>query len=349
MKPIRLIHVGMGGWGQDWAQNIINSCADVERVACVDVFPATLSRIQAQFDLPADACFTSLDAALAAVDADAVLITTTLAEHVPLALQALAAGKHVLVEKPFAPSLAEAQQAVAAARTHDRILMVSQNYRFFPAPRAVAATIRTGALGAVGAVNLQFRRYANTQPRGNHRHYELRHPLLLDMAIHHFDLMRLVLNQEPTAVTCHGFNPPWSNFSDPAAASATIAFDGGVVVSYQGSWISTAPQTLWSGEWSIECADGVINWTSRADVGTAADYVTIRRRGEPARRIAMPSLACHDRAGTLAEFVAAIRAGQEPECSGRDNLNTIALTFAAIESAQTGQPQTIQASPNSVA
>jgi predicted dehydrogenase len=342
-RPIRLIQVGMGGWGRDWARGVLPGCADIERVACVDLHAPTLLEVQREFDVPAAICFTSLQSALAAVDADAVLITAALPGHVPAALEALQTGKHVLLEKPFAPSVAEAREVVAAAERADRVLMISQNYRYYPAVRAVADLIRQQTLGPISSVSLDFRKYANTQPRGDNRHYEITHPLLLDMAIHHFDLLRLVLGQEPTSVFCHAWNPPWSNFRDPAAAVASIQFDGGAVVEYRGNWVSTAPATPWAGEWRIECEGGEIRWSSRADFTLDADVVTIHPRGKRARRLPLPTPECWDRAGALIAFVEAIRSGVEPETSGRRNLATLALTFAAIASAESGQPQPVVA------
>jgi predicted dehydrogenase len=254
-----------------------------------------LTQLQTDLGISPKRCFASLEAALAATEADAVLVTAALGGHVPVALAALQAGKHVLVEKPFAPSVQEAEVVVAAAEQAGRVLMVSQNYRYYPAVRAVAALIREQVLGPVGAVNVQFRKYANTAPPGNHRHYEIVQPLLLDMAIHHFDLMRYVLDQEPTNVVCRAWNPPWSNFRDPATAAAVISFNRGAVVSYQGSWVSTAPDTTWAGDWQIECADGEIRWTSRDDVTLEADAVVVRPRGKRARRIALPTLQYWDR------------------------------------------------------
>lgn len=344
--PLRLIQVGMGGWGRDWASRVLPGFAQIEPVGWVDLSPALLEQVQAQLGVPAARCFLSLEQALAAVEADAVLITAALPGHVPVALAALAAGKHVLVEKPFAPSVAEAQQVVAAAEQAQRVLMVSQNYRHYPAARAVADLIGAQTLGPVSAVRVEFRKYANTQPRGSNRHYEISHPLLLDMAIHHFDLLRLVLHQEPTSVYCHAWNPPWSNFRDPAAAVATIAFDRGAVVEYRGSWVSTAPDTPWAGSWRIECEGGEISWASRDDWmpdarALNADAVSVRPRGKRARHLALPALEHVDRAGSLAAFAQAIRSGQEPETSGRRNVPTLALTFAAIASAESGRSQPV--------
>lgn len=342
-SPILVIQVGMGGWGRDWAKNVVPKLPDVECVGYVEVEPSILRQLQEDLGIPAARCFSSLDAAFTSTDADAVLVTTALGGHVPVAMAALQAGKHVLLEKPFAPSVQEAQAVVAAADQAGRVLMISQNYRHYPAVRAVAALIREQILGAVGAVNVQFRKYANTAQRGNHRHYEIVHPLLLDMSIHHFDLMRYVLDQEPTNVMCQAWNPAWSNFGDPATASAVISFERGAVVTYQGSWVSTAPDTAWAGQWHIECEGGEIVWTSRNDLTLEADAVAVRPRGQRLRRIKLPAMQHYDRAGTLAAFAQAIHNGETPETSGRDNVGTLALTFATIRAAETGQPQAVPA------
>lgn len=341
--PLRMVQVGMGKWGRDWARLLARTSGLVETVGCVDVEPGMLQQLQTDVGISAGACFSSLSAALEAVEAEAVLVTTAIGGHVPVVLAALEAGKHVLVEKPFAPSLVEAQQAVELAAAQKRVLMISQNYRFYPAAQTAARLIREGALGPVSAVSIQFRKYANTQPRGNHQHYTLQHPLLMDMSIHHFDLMRFVLHQEPQTISCHAWNPPWSNFTDPAAAVATITFDGGAVVDYRGSWVSTAAPTNWAGAWQIECAEGVLSWTGRDDTTLEADAVTIQPRGKRARRVQLPEMPYFDRAGSLAAFAEAIRSGAEPSSSGRDNLGSLALMFAAIASAAAGRTQEVRA------
>lgn len=337
---LRLIQAGMGGWVQNWALNVLRPSDDVDVVGFVDADAATLAEARARLGLAPERCYTSFERALAEAKADAVLVTASLPGHIPLTRAALAAGKHVLLEKPFAPTLAEAREAVAAAEAAGRILMISQNYRFFPAPRAVAALVQAATLGPVGAVSVDFRRYANSAPVEGNRHYTIPHPLLIDMAIHHFDLMRLVLGREPREVVCQTWNPPWSNFANPAAAAMTVTFDGDVVVNYRGSWVSPSPATAWAGEWRMECARGELSWTSRSGGvdPLSAERVAVRPLGKRAQRVQLPALAHIGRAGILAAFVRAVRTGEEPETSGRDNLRTLALMAAAIQSAASGAP-----------
>jgi predicted dehydrogenase len=327
----------MGGWGLLWGEVVRRSEA-VELAGCVDLSPAALEAARLRLGVPAERCFSTPEQAFASVEADAALVTASLPGHVPAALDTLAAGKHVLIEKPFAPTLAEAGRVVEAAEQRGLVAMVSQNYRFFPAPLTVAALVREGTLGPVGAVDVDFRQYRNGDTPGEQRHYALPQPLLLDMAVHHFDLMRMVLGQEPHEITCHAWNPPWSKFADPAAGVATVLFDGGAVVSYKGSWVSSSPKTAWAGVWRMECAGGEIVWTSRSGSGASADRVTVRPIGKPARRVELPVLPHLDTAGSLAAFAHAITSGQPPASSGRDNLGTLALTHAAIEAAASRLP-----------
>ena len=334
---IRIIQVGMGSWGRDWAKNVPPQVEEVEAVAWVDSDPQSLEVVQATLGIPPERCFTCVDAAFSAVEADAVLATVSLPAHVPVALAALEAGKHVLLEKPFAPTLAGAQQVVDLAAARGRVMMISQNYRFFPAAQMAARLVREGELGPVGAVNIDFRRNMPTVLRDNHPYLIQEHPLLMDMAIHHFDLMRAVLGQEPVSVACQAWNPPWRAVSGFLSGTATITFDGGAVVNYRGSWTSPGPKTVWAGEWRMECERGEIVWTSRGDDRLAAERVTVCPLDGPARELDLPTPRYFDRAGALAAFVAAIRTGTEPPCSGRDNLGSVALMTTAVAAAGVGQ------------
>lgn len=114
----------------------------------------------------------------------------------------------------------------------------------------------------------------------------------------------------------------------------------GAVVNYRGSWVSPGPRTCWSGEWHIECDGGEIVWTSRDE--TAPDHVSIRRLGKRARQVKLPETPLTDRRGSLKAFVQAVRTGQEPECTGEDNLRTLALMVAAVESATSRVPVSLE-------
>jgi predicted dehydrogenase len=128
------------------------------------------------------------------------VITAPQPAHVPLAIEAMRAGKHVLVEKPLAKTVAEGREAIAVAEETGKVLMVSQQYRNYPAVRKAAQMIADKHFGDVGTLRVDFRKWANTAPREGHKHYFIPHPLIFDMSIHHFDLMRCILQREPVSV-----------------------------------------------------------------------------------------------------------------------------------------------------
>jgi predicted dehydrogenase len=323
----------MGLWGRDWARLVVPEVPEVELVGCVDSDPRALALLQEQFPISPQKCFSSLDEALDATEPDAVLVTTTLAGHAPITKAALEAGLPVLCEKPFTDKLDCARELVDLAAANGVMLMVSQNYRFFPAVRTAARLVQEGGLGELYEVSVDFRRNDPVPPNPPRRHHTDPHPLLVDMSIHHFDLLRLILAREPLAVSCEASNPRWSGFQGPPTAVSSILFEGGVVVSYRGSWISAGPETAWAGEWRMEFERGQLFWTSRGEDNVLLDRVVARSRRGKRSTVPLPAMAHIDRAGTLAEFAGALSANREPETSGRDNLGTIALMTAAVESA----------------
>jgi predicted dehydrogenase len=329
----------MGSWGRNWATEVVPQIAEVQLVGCVDVAPQALTEVVKSGIARRDQCYRSLAVALRDTGPDAVLVTSDLTSHVAAVRAALEAGKPVLCEKPFAPSMAEGRDLVQLASELGLTLMVSQNYRFYPAVRAVQKIVVGGALGALVHMAVDFRRYSVGLPGTGHRAWA--HPLLLDMSVHHFDLMRAVSGQEPRQVYCRAWNPGWAGFADPPEGTATINFDDGLVVSYRASWTCLVAPTPWAGEWRMEFERGELWWASRGDNMTADDdVVRLYRRdgpreGEP---VALPALSALDRAGALAQFVASLGQKAGPETSAQDNLGTLALVFAAIGSAARGEP-----------
>ena len=338
MKPIHIIQVGLGSWGQSWIRDVLSAQDDVKVGAYVDRDADRLDAARVRLELPAARCTTSLEAALREVDAEAVLVTTALGTHVPVIQAALAAGKHVLTEKPFAARLTDAQALVTQAEAQDRVLMVSQNYRWFPAVRAVQALLQRRKVGRVLSVSLDFRKPPGSSPRqGPSR-------LLLDMAIHHMDLLRTVLGEELTYVWGWSVDPDWRSFSDetlaslPLAVFAHLRYGDAIPVSYRFSWMSHDAPTTWGGTWSIEGETGHLGWTSRGEGGVAQDAVTLRRAGEAPEVVVLPELSHVGRRGALHAFVDAVRSGAVPETSGRDNLRTLAAMEALIASVTSGGP-----------
>ena len=335
-KPVRVIQVGLGPWGLDWARRIVPSVPGVEAVAWVDPAADARAAAVAEAKAPAGCCFASLADALGAVEAEALLCTAALAGHRPVIEDGLTRGLHVLTEKPFAESAAVAQKLADAAAGAGRILHVSQNYRSYPATRKARELIATGRLGDVVAVDIDFHKYVPDHP-----YRAFTNALLVDMLIHHFDLIRFLLGEEPAEVVAWTWNPPGSTFRDDASMAALIRMTGGAVVTLRGTWLSRDAPTNWAGNWRLQCADGHVGFTSRSGGGsgdTSGDRMVLRPLGGAEQDVPLDPLPLFGRAGLLDAFARTVR-GETPPAwatTGTDNLGTLRLMEATIRSAANG-------------
>jgi predicted dehydrogenase len=333
---LRLIQIGLGGWGRNWVEEVTRATAGVEPVAWVDIDPTTRERAIIDLDLPRKRVFGSLAEALERFAAEAALVVVPLAAHALVTRHALEAGLHVLVEKPFTETLEEAHALARLAEDRGRVLMVNQNYRWFPAPALARRLVHDGALGHLVACYLDFHFYFGT----GYRYFFLEEPLLSDMAIHHFDALRFVLDDEPIEVSCHSWAEPGTPFAGPPAAVATMRFAKGTVVSYRGSWLTRGPATPYGGHWRLDGSRGTIEFTFRGafEDRETLDRLTLHRPASPPEVVALPEMPYKDRKGALDAFARWIREGNPPEgaSTATDNLKSLAVMSAAIRSARQG-------------
>lgn len=333
---LRLVQLGLGGWGRNWVAEVTGAVPGVVPVAWVDLDPEARRLGIEQLGLPPERVFATLEAALAAVPADAALIAVPLAVHVEATRRALEAGLHVLVEKPFTETLEEARDLCRLAEARGRKLMVNQNYRWFPAPRLARRLLQERAVGTLIACYLDFHLLYDS----TYRYFFLAEPLLSDMAIHHFDSLRFVLDDEPVEVSCWSWSEPGSPFKGRPAAVATIRFAKGALVSYRGSWISRGPGTPYGGRWRLDGSEGTIELTYRGAFAEREklDRLLLHRPGRPPEPMPLPEMPLKDRKGALDAFARWIRTGVAPEgaSTGRDNCRSLALKLAAIRSAANG-------------
>lgn len=265
---LRLVQVGAGAMGRAWLRTIRES-PDAELVGLVDLDLAAARQAADDNGFPRVPVAISLEEVLERVDADAVVNVTVPTAHRTVAIGALRAGLPVLSEKPMAESVGSALAMIAAAERNGRLLMVSQSRRYFRQLTAIRELI--SGIGTIGLVHCELF-------RGNHFggfREQMDYPLLVDMAIHQFDLARDLIGREPVAVQCESFNPTWSWYAGDASASVMVEFEGGARFSFVGSWCSIGHETSWNGSWHVSGADGTSSW------GRGSDRRRRRRSGRP--------------------------------------------------------------------
>lgn len=328
MKPLKMIQVGSGGWGKSWLK-FLHDSPDWKLAALVSRGGENLEQARSQWNLSDDVCFSDLDAALA-TPADAVLVTVPHHLHVPVARKALEAGKHVLCEKPFSDDFDAAVDLVSFAESTQLQLAVSQNFRYRLGLWQLKAL--SESLGSVDSLRIEL-----YQPQGRLPGWRADQvsTLALEIMIHHVDMARFLLGANAEQVFCKAWNPSWSESKGPANATAIIEFNTGAVLSYVGSWATRGKRSGWEGQWRVQFENGAATWNGDAPETENAD-------GEILSPPVVNAFPGQDRNGLLIDFAKSIRQESPFPTHGKDNLQSLAIIFAAITSFRENRPVSIQ-------
>ncbi|MHC5033487.1 MAG: Gfo/Idh/MocA family protein [Planctomycetota bacterium] len=294
---MRLIQVGVGGFGETWLGRIQGDHT-ASLVGLVDTDPQALEAARDTTGLSGARCFEDYEAAMDTVEADAVLNVTPPAVHHGVALAAFKRGLHVLTEKPIADSMEHGRMMVAAASEAGCTLMVSQNYRFRPWARTMRQLLQSGQFGPPDNISVRF---AKSLRLDRDSELAMRHQLIRDMSIHHFDLMRAITGREALTVCAKAWQPQWS-------------------------------ETLWDGYWQVECPEGVIELR-----GDRVHIISADMPGQDTE-VELQREPSSGQTAALQEFQKAVEERREPETSGRDNLKSLVMCTATVESSRIGGP-----------
>ena len=259
--------------------------------------------------------------------------------HHDVTICALKCGIPVLGEKPMAHSMDAAREMVAASERAGKLYMVSQSRRYDARLHAYKRLI-DGQIGDVGILNVDFYIGAHF---GGFRD-EMASPLILDMAIHTFDQARFLSGRDAVAVYCEEFNPAWSWYQGDAGATALFEMEGCLRFTYRGSWCAEGLHTSWDGDWRAVGHRGSAKWNGSADISGIEVSVVVapngfhsqteeRRPDATANNTDVPA----GIAGSLQDFLFALRTGKAPMGECHDNIKSLAMVFGAVESSRTGR------------
>lgn len=330
----RALLVGCGSISAVWL-DAAQAMSDLSIVGLVDLDEARAARRAGEYGLHEALISTDLEAALEIARPDIVFDCTLPEVHHPVRLTALTHGCHVLGEKPLADSLAHAEEIVAAAQCADRQCAVTQNYRYRPGIRRLQHFLASGALGRITTVHSDF--FVGAHFGGFRDH--MRHVLLLDMAIHTFDVARMLTGADPQSVICHEWNPPGSWYDHDASAVAVFEMTDEIIFTYRGSWCAEGLRTPWNSAWRVIGERGSVRWDG--EEGFAAEVVA--ETGDFLSKteiLDVPAVTdatnIDGHASIVQEFLDCVHTGYTPETDCADNLKSLAMVFRAIESAERG-------------
>jgi predicted dehydrogenase len=335
-SKLKTIMVGCGGISRAWL-DAIKDIQSIEMVGFVD-----LDKSAAQDKATAyhwdDAIVTDdFSFALSQTSPDMVFNCTVPEAHYPITLQALAHNCHVLGEKPLADTLEHARKMIDAANIAQKIFAVIQNRRYMPGIRRLREFIKSGALGRITTIDSDF--YIGAHFGGFRDH--MAHVLLVDMAIHTFDMARMISGADATSVYCHEWNPPGSWYDQDASAIAVFTMTDDIVYTYRGSWCAEGLNTSWQGTWRIIGENGTLTW----DGEDSFNVQIVAKKGSffsEWTAIDVPEytmdLQHSGHAGLIREFVNCINTGSSPETICTDNIRSLAMVLNSVASAEAGHP-----------
>ena len=221
---INIAVVGYGYWGPNVLRNFYEH-DDANVVRCCDVNPKRLALVKSKY--PSVEVSENFEDVLNDDKVDAVAIVTPVATHYEFARKALEHGKHVLVEKPLAASVAEAESLVTIAESHKLTLMVNHTFIYTGAVRKMKEIVETGDIGKL---------YYFDSVRINLGLIQKDVNVLWDLAPHDLSIMEHLVNEEPTSVcangTCHFGN------GIESVAYLTVYFNSGLIAHFHNNWLA---------------------------------------------------------------------------------------------------------------
>jgi len=330
-KTLRVVLAGCGGISQAWLKPAVE-IPNLQIVGLVDLLPENAQQRAGQFGLKEVETGGDLPVILDRTQPDILFDCTVPEAHVDVTLEALGRGIHVLGEKPMADSMANARRMVAKAQETGKLYAVMQNRRYQAEIRSLHDFFNTGAIGPLTIANNDF----FLAPHFGGFRDQMQHVLLVDMAIHTFDQARFLTGADPEAVYCKEWNPAGSWYAHGASAVCVFEMTGGLVYTYRGSWCAEGLPTSWESEWRFTGTHGTVLWDG--GLNQRAESAAHPAAGFWAERTPLEIPAYHGvktggHAGLIQDFIACVRLGNTPETICTDNIKSLAMVYAALESA----------------
>lgn len=309
--------IGLGYWGPNLLRNLYSNKRRGELVMC-DSDPARLEKIRSRYP---DVRYTSdCQELFDDSNLDAVVIATDVSSHYPLAKKALLAGKHVFVEKPFAASIAEAQELVDLGKSKGLVTMVGHTFMFSPPVIKTKEIIDSGELGDIHFI---------TSSRVNLGLHQKDVSVIWDLAPHDFSMLFYWLGEEPSRVSAFGHAYVLDGIPD--VAFINLAFPSGAIGNVQVAWLAPSKlrRTVIVGSRKMLVYDDTepIEKIKIYDKGVDViepvnfgEYQLTYRTGD----IVSPKLPTGEPlAAEMEEFLSCIETGNDPKSSGEEGLAVV--------------------------
>ncbi len=327
---LRAAVIGVGNMGVNHAR-VYSQLEDVKLCAVVDADARRAEQVAARFHTNAYADYGEM---LEREKPDAVTIAVPTRGHLQVALDVIRAGVHLLVEKPLAGTVAEAETIVRAAHAANLILAVGHIERFNPAVQELKRLVDIGALGEISSVIAK--RVGVMPPQVKDAN------VIIDLAVHDIDLLNYFFDALPAAVLATAGHALLTERYDHAEIFLRYKNAGCFV---QVNWIT--PLKIRTLSVTGEAGHAELNYVTQKlelyETTLAREYDTfgdfVIRFGD-ALKTTLPIAAREPLRAELENFIAAIRARRAPTVTGEDGVKALRVAEQVLENLQNGESLT---------
>jgi len=294
-------------------------------VACCDIRPEAVQQAQRDFNIPEGG--TDVEVVLANPEVQIVDLAVHATQRLPLVEKIAAAGKNILSQKPFAMNFADALKMVEICKDASVTLMINQQARWAPAHRAVKRLLESDAIGQLYSVMHVNRSFQDVPGSW---YVNLKDFNIIDHGIHYIDLSRYFTGRTPVRVKATTTNVVGQVAISPMIYTINCEYDAALMSTLHFNNIIRARQAH-SYTWYLDGTEGSIIAT-QGEV-TLCRAATNERYVTPIQGSWFPDAF----GGSMGEMMQALYEKRAPMTSGQDNLNSIKIAYAAVESSTTGE------------
>jgi len=313
----QVILVGLGEFGTAWYETLQQM--DQLELIVVDKEESNL-KIAQQDQI---VTYTTLERAIELEQPDFIVNLTPPVVHNQINNIAFENQVPVLSEKPIADNYFNAVKIVEKSERKELPFVIAANYRNFPIVKRIKEYITSGVLGDLQSIDINLKKEFKTDKEYFKR---LEKPLLFDVAIHHFDLVRYLTDNEVSSILANNFNPDHSWFAGDAANETVMELTNDVAVRYEGSLVAREEETDWLGDWIIEGNTGVIK-ISHHQLKLIKDSKVMETESF------IDDLYLEE---SVKQFIDFLDTGNKPSSSAEDYIKTQALIDFAAKSSTAG-------------
>jgi predicted dehydrogenase len=221
-QQINMGVVGCGYWGPNLIRNF-RSIPDCNLKIMCDISESRLRHLKSLY--PEVEAKTSYDNLLNDKNLDAIVVATSVKHHYPMAKASLLAGKHTLIEKPMASSIAECEELIAIAQKQGLVLMVGHTFLFSPAVRKIKEIVDHRDIGEIRYISARRLNLGLFQKDIN---------VAWDLAPHDISIILYIMQEMPHSVNCRGGAHITSGIEDVTSMSLHFSKERSAII--HSSW-----------------------------------------------------------------------------------------------------------------